>query len=93
MGVGLTPKSITRMGFESDNRLVNLREATGHSELSERGRSVSDNASGHAGVFRNGRRWCAQIRANGERKHLGCFASAEEAGSAYLAARAAAPPF
>lgn len=79
-------------GVKSDNRLVNLREATRIQNCQNMKTFVS-NTTGHTGVFRTRRRWFAQIHADGERKHLGCFASAEEAGSAYLAARQQFHPF
>ena len=79
-------------GVKSDNRLVNLREATRIQNCQNAKKRVN-NTTGHTGVFRTRRRWFAQIHANGERKHLGCFDDREEAAHAYLAARRQLHPF
>jgi hypothetical protein len=76
----------------SDNRIANLREATDLQNAQNAGKRV-DNVSGHAGVSRNGKRWCARIRVNTKLEYLGRFASAEDAGRAYLAAKAQLHPF
>jgi HNH endonuclease len=75
-----------------DNRLENLREATRIQNSQNQKKSVS-NTTGHTGVYRTGRRWFAQIHADGKRKFLGCFANKEEAGRAYLAAKRQFHPF
>jgi HNH endonuclease len=76
----------------SDNRLVNLREAT-TAQNRQNAKKRVDNTSGHAGVFRKGPRWQARIGVNGRYEYVGCFASAEDAGRAYVAAKAQLHPF
>lgn len=71
-----------------DNRIANLRDVT-HAENLQNRLKQANNKSGHKGVTRFSKnRWTAEIRAHGVRRHLGYFASAEEAAQAY--ARAAA---
>ena len=70
----------------SDNRLANLREAT-DAQNSQNQKKHATNTSGYVGVTRQGRCWRAKIRVAGKRKHLGNFASIEDAGRAYLAAK------
>ena len=79
-------------GVRSDNRITNLREATDLQNAQNAGKRV-DNISGHAGVSRNGKRWCARIRVNTKLTYLGRFASAEDAARAYRAAKAQLHPF
>ena len=47
------------------------------------------------GVFWSKRqgKWWARIKANGKRRHLGSFTTAEEAQASYLAAKARMHPF
>jgi hypothetical protein len=45
------------------------------------------NKVGLLGVSAAGNRWRATIVVNGKQKHLGCFATPEEAHTAYLAAK------
>lgn len=78
-------------GDPSDNRFVNLRNAT-HAE-NQRNKGLSrNNACGFKGVRWDGhsgsrsRPWRAAIRFNGKRHYLGKFASPEEAHAAYEAA-------
>ena len=73
-------------GNRSDNRLCNLREAT-HAENSRNSGLQSNNTSGVRGVRLDARcgRWQARITVNQRQKHLGYFASAEEAAEAYAA--------
>lgn len=77
-------------GFDHKNRYGldcrrrNLRSAT-KSQNAANALAHSDNRSGIKGVWWNSRDkcWHAQICYQGNRKHLGCFASAPEAGAAY----------
>ena len=71
----------------SDNRLANLREAT-HVQNNE-----NRTLPAGAGAYRCGRRWHARIYVNGKQTRLGCFPTSEEAGRAYLAAKAQLHPF
>ena len=71
-------------GNKSDNRLINLREAT-HSENARNKSKPSTNKSGYKGVsWRPDRRlWRAMIRISGVQTHLGYFERAEDAYAAY----------
>jgi hypothetical protein len=71
-------------GNSADNRWVNLREATVSQNLANQ-RIRSNNTSGFKGVTwdKAKRKWAAQIRVKGRHIHIGRFASAEEAHSAY----------
>jgi hypothetical protein len=71
----------------TDNRIANLRAAD-HSE-NNRNRSVqSNNTSGRKCVswHKGAEKWRAHIVLHGKQRHLGLFASADEAYAAYLAA-------
>ena len=76
-------------GNPSDNRLVNLREATRAQNAQNVG-VKANNKCGHRGVSWNkpARKWIAHIRLNGKSKHLGCFDCVEEAAAAYKTAAA-----
>jgi hypothetical protein len=77
-------------GDPLDNRRSNLRICTRHENMANRGPGIRNN-SGFKGVYLNQikTRWNAEIRAKGGHKHIGCFATAEEAARAYdTAARA-----
>ncbi len=70
-----------------DNRRGNLRLATNAQNVRNSALSKS-NTSGYKGVHwhRGGRRWLAQITADGRNKYLGLFDSPVEAHAAYCAA-------
>lgn len=70
-----------------DNRRVNLRPAT-HAENNRNQRLRRDNGSGFKGVtwYKATRRWQAQIRHGGQRRHLGYHGTSEDAARAYDAA-------
>lgn len=68
-----------------DNQKMNLRAAT----RGENNRNVSrrkDNTSGFKGVYRDRHKWRAEINVNGEKIHLGMFATLEDAHAAYVKA-------
>lgn len=71
----------------SDNRLCNLRLATRSQNMGNT-RAHADSVSGLKGVYldRKTGKWTARIYANGTRRHLGVFETAEEASAAYEAA-------
>jgi hypothetical protein len=72
----------------SDNRIANLRMATPSlNQLNQGLRSSS--TTGVRGVSRFGNGCRAQIKINGRSKHIGLFASLEEAGAAYESVRKA----
>ena len=71
-------------GNPGDNRLVNLRPAT-KAQNNFNKRAPVTNKSGVKGVRWHTRhkKWVAEIRVNGKKKHLGCFDSLEKAAAAY----------
>lgn len=74
-------------GDPSDNRIVNLREASrAQNNLNTKVRS--DNTSGYKGVSRvsPSGKWVANIRVNGRKRSLGTFATRESAYAAYCEA-------
>ena len=66
----------------SDNRLVNLREATLSQNFGNT-RLRAYNSSGYKGVYRNHKRWQARIKYLGKIIHLGTFETPEKAHDAY----------
>ena len=72
---------------KSDNRLVNLREATKSQNLMNRKRRA-DNTSGFKGVSwdHTGENWAARIHRDHKTIYLGGFATKEEAHAAYCRA-------
>jgi hypothetical protein len=74
-------------GVRDDNRIANLRVATG-SQNQQNIPPRRGSASGIKGVSRNGGRWQAHIRTPGRRIYLGMFKTPEEAGRAYREAAA-----
>lgn len=57
-----------------NNKISNLRDTT--QSINSRNRSLrSDNTTGHRGVYRYGSKWLAKI----DRKHLGVYATVEQA--------------
>lgn len=68
----------------SDNRFVNLREATPTQNMGNRNIQCN-NTSGFQGVhYRTStNKWIAQTRHNKKKIHIGCFNTPEEASKAY----------
>lgn len=77
-------------GDPTDNRLVNLREATAAENQRNRG-TQSNNTSGFKGVSwsKDTSKWQAYIKSYGRRHHLGYFTSIEDAAAAYASASVA----
>jgi hypothetical protein len=67
-----------------DNRRENLRKCS-KAMNARNGRKRRHNTSGFKGVFwsKKNRNWNAAIHANKKLRHIGCYASAEEAAKAY----------
>jgi len=67
-------------GDRADNRIENLRDVTRH-ENQRNMRRPSDNTSGRIGVWwhKRNKKWVAEIRTAGRKKHLGSFACFDEA--------------
>lgn len=76
-----------RNQIKHDNRIDNLREATGSQNGANTGKRI-DNTSGFKGVSwsKQSRRWQAHIRSHGRSKYLGLFDTPEEAHAAYVEA-------
>lgn len=72
-------------GDPSDNRISNLRPASAAENAANQVRRIN-NTSGYKGVVRLRGKWVAQITANGQGRHIGVFATKEEAYAAYCAA-------
>lgn len=74
-------------GDKADNRITNLRLATASQNAHNR-TAYSTNRSGFKGVSWNKQcgRWQAGIKLDGRRRHLGYFATAEQAAAAYAGA-------
>lgn len=72
---------------KSDNRILNLREATGSENQQNRLKS-KNNTSGYKGVFwhKTKQKWYAAILVNSKAIHLGVFKTTEEAYAAYCEA-------
>tara|TARA_R110002167_G_scaffold343325_1_gene552328 strand:- start:96 stop:581 length:486 start_codon:yes stop_codon:yes gene_type:complete len=74
-------------GRPLDNRIENLRDATGE-ENNKNAKKRCDNTSGHVGVHwcKAVEKWMAKIAVDGERKYLGVFNILEDAVEARQAA-------
>lgn len=78
------PRTDHRNGDGLDNRRANLRRAT--KAQNNRNRRKTIGYSKYKGVGWHENRWCAQIKVNGKKIHLGRFISEEDAARAYDAA-------
>lgn len=79
---------------KTNNRLRNFRSATNAQNCRNRG-ARKDSKTGVAGVsFHKGtQKWCARIMVDGKRKHIGVFASIDDAIAARNSAQIACPFF
>ncbi|MET4184962.1 hypothetical protein ABIB94_007091 [Bradyrhizobium sp. JR7.2] len=68
-----------------NNRILNLRRATGSQNIANSGLR-KNNTSGFKGVHPKGEKWCSQIRCRGNVTTLGLFDTPQEAHAAYSAA-------
>lgn len=68
--------------IKGDNRWDNLRDVTQRKNKLNTP-MYKNNTSGFRGVSRYGARWMAQITEHGKRRHIGYFATPEEASAAY----------
>jgi len=82
-------------GNPSDNRIVNLRQATAIENAQNIRRPQKNNTHGTLGVTydSNKKLWRARITIDGKRKYLGKFKSQEQAAQAYIDAKRAMHPF
>lgn len=77
-------------GDRADNRIANLRDVSRSVNLQNQRAPKSHNKStGILGAHLHTQtgRFTSRIRVNGQNKHLGCFATAEQAHVAYVAAK------
>lgn len=72
-------------GDTLDNRKSNLRACSNGQNICN-SKLRKDNSSGLRGAYRADNKWSSCIRVDGFRKHLGTFATKEEAHAAYIAA-------
>jgi len=89
----LPPKHLDHIdGDRSNNRFENLREVSNAENQQNLKRARSHSKTGTLGVSIHKGRWRAQIVVSGKAKHLGRFATREEAAAAYLIAKRAFHP-
>lgn len=79
-------------GNRLDNRRVNLRPVT-KAQNAQNKMLYKNATSRFRGVYRRGKRWCAHVRVDGVKNHLGTFDSEEEAGRIASRFRAETMPF
>lgn len=71
-------------GDKSDNRIVNLRLSNKSENGQNRKHCTKTNSTGYLGVHFHAGKFCASIKINGRKIHLGRFSTPEEAHAAYL---------
>jgi len=74
-------------GRRSDNKFCNLRDVKRLINGQNHRKPDRDSRTGFLGVTRNGRKYCAQIGANGKNHYLGLFNTPEGAHAAYVQAK------
>ena len=75
-------------GNKKDNRIFNLRDVSRQINTQNRRGAPRNSASGILGIHKHHpQKWVAGIYVNKKRKHLGVFATQEEAQQAYLNAK------
>ena len=82
-------------GNPSDNRIVNLRQATALENAQNIRKPQKNNTHGNLGVTFDPKKklWRTRISVNGTRKYIGKFKTQEQAAQAYLEAKRAMHPF
>ncbi len=76
-----------RNGDRADNRIANIRAASGEVNAQNRRVARNDNKLGILGVCKSRGKFLATITAFGRRHHLGYFPTAELASASYLSAK------
>lgn len=71
-------------GNPSNNKIENLREATDAQNMQNQRRPRINNKLGVQGVYKVKNRFRAVLTTNGKSKHIGYFATADEAHDAYV---------
>lgn len=71
-------------GIKDDNRIINLREATGTQNQGNR-KSANNSSSQYKGVYwsKQAKKWQVQIRSKKDSKYLGLYTDEIEAAKAY----------
>jgi hypothetical protein len=89
MEIGEMPDQIDHMnGVRSDNRIANLRSVSSKENTHNQRRAHKNSKTGVLGVIaKPSRRYAAEIRVDGTKKHLGTFDTVEEAALAYKTAK------
>jgi HNH endonuclease len=80
-------------GNGSDNRFINLREATRYQNVQNLHKVKSNNKLGVTGVYKKGNKYIASIKIDNKRREIGYFNSIEEAKDAYLKVKREKHPF
>ena len=82
-------------GNPSDNRIVNLRQATALENMQNIRKPQKNNSHGNLGITYDPKKklWRTRISINGIRKYIGKFKTQEQAAQAYLEAKRAMHPF
>jgi hypothetical protein len=82
-------------GNPSDNRIVNLRQATQMENAQNIRKPQKNNSHGNLGVTYDPKKklWRTRISINGTRKYIGKFKTQEQAAQAYLEAKRSMHPF
>lgn len=74
-------------GNKTNNRIGNLRDVSNQDNMKNLPLRTKNNSGAHGvGWSKQSKKWYAQIKANGKRKHLGFFVDIEDAISARKAA-------
>lgn len=79
-------------GLKTDNRLANLREASGATNMQNIRSAYRSSQSKLLGVSRRYGRWHAKIRVDGADRLIGKFDTPEDAHAAYVSAKRALHP-
>lgn len=82
-------------GNPSDNRIVNLRQATQLENMQNIRKPQKNNSHGTLGVTYDPKKqlWRTRITVNGKRKYIGKYKSQEDAAEAYIQAKRTYHPF
>lgn len=76
-----------RDGDKSNNRIANLRNVEHKTNIQNVKKPQANNKTGFLGVSKHGDRFIAAIGSEGKTKHLGIFATPEEAHTVYIQAK------
>lgn len=74
-------------GDPGNNRIANLRDVSRKMNQQNMREAMKSSGTGLLGAYRNGKRFKSSIQVDGRLRHIGHFATAEEAHAAYLEAK------